>query len=127
MKPNGIPVERRRERRHNLSGNPIAVMRPEPSDPGRLCRLGRFSAEIEYLAANGEVAAPTEALSILAPDFTRGLYLRGLPVRTVSDVPQGPGCGPVSGRRILRRVVCFERLSADQQTELEAFILSHKS
>jgi hypothetical protein len=96
-------------------------MRPGPSRPGRVTLISKGAAEIVYDCTLGQALSDTDELDILVADFTRGLYLKGIPVRTISDHETAGGGKPErSGLR--KRVVAFGRLTADQRHQLEGFI-----
>jgi hypothetical protein len=118
--------ERRRNKRFPVNGNPLAVMRPAPSRPGKLLRISRDAAEIIYCQADGSCATATDELDILVPDFIRGLFLEKIWVKTVSDLPAAPSAaGEHRYDRMRKRVVSFENLTADQAGQLQSFIYSY--
>jgi hypothetical protein len=119
-------LERRRHKRLTVTGNPLAVMRPAPSRPGKLLRISRDAAEIIYCQVDGSCETATDELDILVPDFIRGLFLDRVPVKTVSDLPAAPSAaGEHEYDRMRKRVVSFENLTADQVGQLQSFIYSH--
>jgi len=123
--PPKIP-ERRRNKRFPVTGNPLAVMRPAPSRPGKLLRISKEAAEIIYCQVDGSCATATDELDILVPDFIRGIFLERVPVKTVSDLPAAPSAAAEHGYdRMRKRVVSFENLTADQAGQLQSFIYSH--
>jgi hypothetical protein len=118
--------ERRRHKRFPVTGNPLAVMRPAPSRPGKLLRISKEAAEIIYCQVDGSCATATDELDILVPDFIRGLFLERVPVKTVSDLPAAPSeSGEHDYDRMRKRVVSFGNLTADQVGQLQSFIYSH--
>ena len=118
--------ERRRNKRFPVTGNPLAVMRPAPSRPGKLLRISKEAAEIIYCQVDGSCATATDELDILVPDFIRGIFLERVPVKTVSDLPAAPSAAGEHGYdRMRKRVVSFENLTADQAGQLQSFIYSH--
>lgn len=128
MKTPTNPPERRRQKRLGVTGNPLAVMRPAPACPGKLLRISDAAAEIIYRQVNGACEKPTDELDILVPDFTRGLYLERIPVKTVVDQPAASSPTDAAGDRGLRkRVVSFGKLTADQLGQLRSFMSSFAS
>ncbi len=122
--PTKIP-ERRRQKRWGVTGNPLAVMRPAPACPGKLLRISDEAAEIIYRQVNGTCETATDELDILVPDFTRGLYLERIPVKTVADQPAASPAAEAPGdKRLRKRVVSFGKLTADQIGQLRSFISS---
>jgi hypothetical protein len=120
------PMERRRHKRHAVSGNPLAVMRPAPSRPGKLLCISSAAAEIIYCQVNGSCDAATDELDVLVPDFTRGIFLERIPVKTVSDLPAPPSAAREHDyEKMRKRVVSFEKLTPDQLGQLQSFIWSH--
>jgi hypothetical protein len=106
-----------------VTGNPLAVMRPAPACPGKLLRISDQGAEIVYPQVNGACEKATDELDILVPDFTRGLYLERIPVKTVVDQPAASPPTDAAGDRGLRkRVVSFSKLTSDQLGQLRSFI-----
>jgi hypothetical protein len=75
--------ERRRHKRLTVTGNPLAVMRPAPSRPGKLLRISKEAAEIIYCQVDGSCETATDELDILVPDFIRGIFLERVPVKTI--------------------------------------------
>jgi hypothetical protein len=119
-------LERRRHRRFGVTGNPLAVMRPAPSRPGKLLRISDEAAEILYSQVNGSSEKATDELDILVPDFTRGLYLERIPVQTVSDRPVSTFAAVEHGEQPMRkRVVSFGKLTPDQIAQLQSFMCSY--
>ena len=118
--------ERRRHKRLTVTGNPLAVMRPAPSRPGKLLRISKEAAEIIYCQVDGSCETATDELDILVPDFIRGIFLERVPVKTVSDLPAATSTSGEHGYdRMRKRVVSFENLTADQVGQLQSFIYSH--
>ena len=118
--------ERRRHKRLNVTGNPLAVMRPAPSRPGKLLCISKEAAEIIYCQVDGSCATATDELDILVPDFIRGIFLERVPVKTVSDLPAATSTSGEHGYDQMRkRVLIFENLTADQVGQLQSFIYSH--
>jgi hypothetical protein len=126
MKSLSKTQERRRHKRLTVAGNPLAVMRPAPSGPGKLLRISKEAAEIIYCQVDGSCETATDELEILVPDFIRGIFLERVPVKTVSDLPAAPSAAGEHGYdRMRKRVVSFENLTADQVGQLQSFIYSH--
>jgi hypothetical protein len=118
--------ERRHHKRLTVTGNPLAVMRPAPSRPGKLLRISKEAAEIIYCQVDGSCEMATDELDILVPDFTRGIFLEKVRVKTVSDLPAATSTSREHGYdRMRKRVVSFENLTADQVGQLQSFIYSH--
>ena len=118
--------ERRCNNRFPVTGNPLAVMRPAPSRPGKLLRISKEAAEIIYCQVDGSCATATDELDILVPDFIQGIFLERVPVKTVSDLPAATSTSGEHGYdRMRKRVVSFENLTADQVGQLQSFIYSH--
>lgn len=118
--------ERRHHKRLTVTGNPLAVMRPAPSRPGKLLRISKEAAEIIYCQVDGSCEMATDELDILVPDFTRGIFLEKVRVKTVSDLPAATSAAGEHGYdRMRKRVVSFENLTADQVGQLQSFIYSH--
>jgi hypothetical protein len=119
-------MDRRRHKRHAVIGSPLAVMRPGPSRPGKLLRISKVAAEIIYCQVNGAGEATTDELDVLVPDFARGIFLERIPVKTVSDFPAPPlAAREHDYEQVRKRVVSFEKLTPDQQGQLQSFIWSH--
>jgi hypothetical protein len=117
--------ERRRHKRLAMTGNPLAVMRPAPSRPGKLLRISDESAEIIYCQINDSCEAATDEIDILVPDFTRGLFLERISVKTVADLPDATSVAGADGyERMRKRVVIFGKLTPDQIGQLQSFICS---
>jgi len=126
MKSLSKTMERRRRKRLATTGNPLAVMRPAPSRPGKLLRISDESAEIIYCQINGSCEAATDESDILVPDFTRGLFLERIPVETVADLPAPASVAGADGyERMRKRVVSFGKLTPDQIGQLQSFICSY--
>ena len=126
MKSLSKTQERRRHKRLTVAGNPLAVMRPAPSRPGKLLCISKDAAEIIYCQVDGSCEMATDELDILVPDFTRGIFLEKVRVMTVSDLPAAPSAAGEHGYdRMRKRVVRFENLTADQVGQLQSFIYSH--
>jgi hypothetical protein len=120
MKIFSKPMERRHHKRFDVIGCPVALMSPGPSIPGKVTRISPKSVEIVYEQVNGTKLAETDALDILAADFVRPIYLEGLPVKVVSD---GAASGTASPT-VRKRVLAFDRMTADQRNQLQSFIYS---
>lgn len=120
MKTLSKAMERRRYKRFYVVGRPIAMMSPGPSAPGKVTCISTESVEIVYDAIGGAKPAETEALDILAADFTRPVYLEDLPVKVISDHAAGGPRG-AAGRK---RVLAFERMTVEQRNQLQSFIYS---
>jgi hypothetical protein len=126
MKTLSETTERRDHERFFLTGNPLAVMRPAPSRPGKLMRISREAAEIIYCSAENATEPITAEIDVLVPDFTRGILLKKIPVGTLSDRPAPEYVVQENGYdRMRKRVVKFERMSAEQLGELKSFIFSY--
>ena len=121
MSLGGGQPERRRAKRFPLCGKALALMRPGPGPPGRVVRISIAAAEVVYEAPDGVQAPETRELDILVAGFTRGVYLRRVPVATLSDRPVEPPA-PVAGASPRRRVVAFGGLTGVQRGELQSFI-----
>jgi hypothetical protein len=118
-------TERRGRERFLVTGNPLAVMRPAPSRPGKLMRISRDAAEITYFSIEGSNEPMTAEIDVLVPDFTRGIFLEKIPVSTVSDLPAPESVVREEGYDMMRkRVVKFESLTAEQFGQLQSFIYS---
>jgi hypothetical protein len=113
--------DRRCCERFPVFGKPLAVMRPGPGSSGRVDRISAEAVEIVYRPTNGSNAPETEELDILVADFTCGLFMRGVPVKTISDSSTEPGGCPASSN-LRRRILAFAELKAGQRIELERFI-----
>jgi hypothetical protein len=113
-------VERRRHKRLAVMGSPVAIMKPGPSRPGKVTRISATSVEIIYDSIDSERPAETGELDILAADFVRPVYLERLPVRMVSDSATSGNTGPP----VRKRVLAFDRMTADQHNQLQSFIYS---
>jgi len=118
--------ERRCNKRFPVTGNTLAVLRPAPSRPGKLLRIREDAAEFIHCQADGSCDMATDELDILVPDFTRGIFLEKVRVKTVSDLPAATSAAGEHGYdRMRKRVVRFENLTADQVGQLQSFIYSH--
>jgi len=113
-------VERRRQKRLDVIGSPVALMRPGPSRLGKITRIGIESVEIVYDSVNDTNPTATEELDILAADFVRPVCLERLPVKVISDNRASGTKNPVARKRVL----AFDRLTADQCNQLQSFIYS---
>jgi hypothetical protein len=120
MKIMSKPLERRRHKRFAVMGSPIAMMSPGPSMPGKVTRISPDSVEIVYEQLNGTKLAEIGELDILAADFVRPIYLEGLPVKVISD-RAAKGFADQTTRK---RVLGFDRMTADQRNQLQSFIYS---
>jgi len=120
MKISSKPMERRRHKRFAVIGSPIAMMSPGPSIPGKVTCISPESVEIVYDQLNGTKLAESGELDILAADFVRPIYLEGLPVKVISDRAD---CG-FRNRKARKRVLAFNRMTADQRNQLQSFIYS---
>jgi len=126
MKKLDKTTERRGHERFFLTGNPLAVMRPAPSRPGKLQRISREAAEIIYCGVENSTEPMTAEIDVLVPDFTRGIFLKNIPVSTVSDLPAPESVGRENGYdRLRKRVVKFERVNSEQLGQLQSFIWSY--
>jgi len=126
MKSHSKTLERRHHRRLGVTRNPLAMMRPAPSSPGKLLCISEEAAEIIYCQIDGSCETETDELDILVPDFTRGLYLERIPVKTVVDRPATTSVADTNGyERMRKRVVSFGKLTADQIGRLQSFICSY--
>lgn len=110
--------------RFPVFGKPLAVMRPGPGSSGRVDRISAAAVEIVYRSTNGSNASETDELDILVADFTRGVFMRGVPVKTLSDSSTEPDDCPASPN-LRRRILVFDELKADQRMELERFIQNY--
>lgn len=113
-------VERRRHKRLAVMGSPVAIMKPGPSRPGKVTRISATSVEIIYDSIDSARPDDTGELDILAADFVRPVYLERLPVRMVSDSATSGNTGPP----VRKRVLAFDRMTADQHNQLQSFIYS---
>jgi hypothetical protein len=120
MKIFSKPMERRRHKRFAVMGSPIALMSPGPSIPGKVTRISPESVEIVYDQLNGTQLAEDGALDIVAADFVRPIYLEGLPVKVISD----RAAGDIRDQAARKRVLAFDRMTADQRNQLQSFIYS---
>ncbi len=116
--------DRRCCERFPVFGKPLAVMRPGPGSLGLVNRISVATVEVIYSLSNGSKAAETDELDILVADFTRGLCLQGMPVKTLSDCSTEPG-DQASSSDLRRRVLAFSELKPDQRIELQRFIQNY--
>lgn len=114
------PIERRRQKRMAVIGNPVVLMRPGPSRPGKVTCIGIESVEIVYDSVNEINPVATKELDILAADFVRPVYLGRLPVKMISDGSAGGNSSSTTRKRVL----AFDRMTADQRNQLQSFIYS---
>lgn len=120
MKILSQPGERRRQKRMAVIGCPVAIMKPGPPKPGKITRISSESIEIVYDPIGSPPPGATGELDILAADFVRPVCLQRLPVKMVSDTAAGGNIGlPVR-----KRVLAFDRMTADQRNQLQSFICS---
>jgi hypothetical protein len=101
-------------------GNPVVLMRPGPSRPGKVTCIGIESVEIVYDSVNEINPVATKELDILAADFVRPVYLGRLPVKMISDGSAGGNSSSTTRKRVL----AFDRMTADQRNQLQSFIYS---
>ena len=120
MKILSKPMERRRHKRFAVIGSPIAMMSPGPSIPGKVTCISPESVEIVYDQINGTKLTETDELDILAADFARPIYLERLPVKVISDA----ATSGFTGLTARKRVLAFDRMTADQRNQLQGFIYS---
>lgn len=113
--------ERRRHERMAVIGCPIAIMKPGPGGPGKVTRISSESIEIVYDPIGSPPPDETGELDILAADFVRPVCLQRLPVRMVSDTAADDAD---SVPRVRKRVLAFDRMTADQRNQLQSFICS---
>lgn len=113
-------MERRRQKRMAVIGNPVALMSPGPSRPGKVTCIGIERVEIVSDSVNETNPVATEQLGILAADFVRPVYLERLPVKMISDGSAGGNSSPSARKRVL----AFDRMTADQRNQLQSFIYS---
>jgi hypothetical protein len=114
-------IERRRHKRLGVIGSPVAMMSPGPSTPGRVTRISTGSVEIVFdPAAAAAPPAETGRLDIIAADFARPVCLQGLPFKLISDGLSNGRSGPP----VCKRVLAFDRMTADQCRQLQSFIYS---
>jgi hypothetical protein len=113
-------IERRRQKRMAVIGNPVALMRPGPSQPGKVTCIGVESVEIVYDSVNEINPVATEELDILAADFVRPVYLERIPVKVISDSAASGTPNPKAHKRVL----AFDRMTAEQRNQLQSFIYS---
>jgi len=114
-------LDRRSCKRFTVVGRPLAVMKPGQGEPGRVARISVEAVEILYNANCDSRIADTDELDILVADFTRGLYLHRVPVKTVSDCAAEP-MGLLEHSCVRRRIVAFGNLTGEQRSELQSFI-----
>ena len=120
MKIRSKPMERRRHKRFAVIGSPVAMMGPGPSIPGKVICISPESVEIVYDPINGTSLAEAGELDILAADFARPVYLERLPVKVISDCAAGGFREPTARKRVL----AFDRMTANQRNQLQSFIYS---
>jgi hypothetical protein len=113
-------TERRRHKRLGVIGSPIALMSPGPATPGRVTRISNGSVEIVFDPAAAAPPAETGRLDIIAADFARPVCLQGLPFKLISDGLSNGRSGPP----VCKRVLAFDRMTADQRRQLQSFIYS---
>jgi hypothetical protein len=126
MKSHSKTLERRHHKRFAVTGNPLAVMRPAPSRPGKLLRISKDAAEIIYCQTDSITGTMTAEIDILVPDFTRGIFLDGIPMKTISDMPVAKSAAIEDEYDCMRkRVVKFEKLTSEQLGQLQSLIYSY--
>jgi hypothetical protein len=87
-------------------------------------RISAAAIEIVYRSSNGSNASETDELDILVADFTRGVFMRGVPVKTLSDCSTELS-DPSSPSSLRRRILVFRELTANQRLELQSFIQNY--
>jgi len=120
MKILAQPGERQRCRRMAVIGCPVAIMRPGLPRPGKVTRINSESIEIIYDPIDSPPPGETGELDILAADFVRPVCLQRLPVKMLSDTAAKGYIGPP----VRKRVLAFDRMTADQRNQLQSFICS---
>lgn len=113
-------AERRRCKRLDVIGCPVAIMKPGPSRPGKVTRISTECVEILYDPIDSAQPDETGELDILAADFVRPVCLERLPVKMVSD----RAASGKEGLSVRKRVLAFDRMTADQRNQLQSFIYS---
>ncbi len=120
--PAGSGRERRAKTRRRILGTVVVKGRPRVFPSGVLLDIHTDGLAFRYREKAGPLYEIRE-LDIIWADFVATHQLRGLPVRSVSDVAIGDGDG--SGIVTRRRSVRFEKLPAAQRNTLERLIREH--
>ena len=118
-------TEKRCHRRYKLRNNVMAALRPGSIKAGQITDISRSGLSFSYYHKGKATIEPTE-MDILLPDFTRGIFLRNLAIKTVWDTFLSKS--PLFGSAPIRKQgVVFEKLNSTQISDLERFIRSYSA
>ena len=102
--------------------NAYIVPRPY-SSPGVIRRISMEGLEFLYVANSRHDPQPSE-IDILVPAFSEGVYLKGIPVTEIMDMPVKASTSE-GAIKMKRRCVRFGGLTETQRSKLEHFICYH--
>ena len=123
MQTNNQLAERRRGRRFKVRDGGVALLTPpgpHSTIVGDIIDISRNGLSFRYLA---DKALPAEAKELTIASAPDKFYLRGLPVRAISDFEIATV--PFSTLSPRRHGLEFGELTGEQAARLESFIASH--